>query len=279
MPVEATEAAATETIAPSDSSTSAAAVPNSMDGAFKLLLAPIESALETVAQRLSRLESGRTVQADPTENAEGLKDLKKRQGVICNALNDLSDRIRQIDEKLAQLMPEQDVEDLDAPDLDDQQNSLGDAERWGRVILGEQLSDDQGVAEARDRLLEDALAMNQDAVGLAARLMLAQSAPRDALPPLMKELGEAYYRWNPKTTSSDDPVELALIGWLHKRLSSEGLRNRIDIVRVGDQFDASRHQAATGPGIEVAQVCGWVVLRDNGRPLSKAKVALKNASS
>jgi hypothetical protein len=94
------------------------------------------------------------------------------------------------------------------------------------------------------------------------------------LPSLLKELGEAFYRWRPKTTDSADKMEEALVAWLHDRIAAAGLRNRIDVVRVRDQYDSTRHMSSQR-GIEVSEVCGWVVLRDNGRPLSKAKVSLK----
>ena len=42
----------------------------------------------------------------------------------------------------------------------------------------------------------------------------------------------------------------------------------------GERFDSLRHNASR-PGVEITQVLGWIVLRDNGKVYTKASVAVK----
>ena len=94
----------------------------------------------------------------------------------------------------------------------------------------------------------------------------------DRLPTLLKDVGEAWYRWQGEDSASD-PLRDALIAWLHTRLEGVGLGNRIDLVRVGDRYDSKRHNAKNR-GVEVTGVQGWVVLRDNGNVYTKANVTV-----
>ena len=46
---------------------------------------------------------------------------------------------------------------------------------------------------------------------LAGQLLVFQSAPAERLPQLLKDLGEAFYRWQPKATPGTNPLEEALV--------------------------------------------------------------------
>jgi hypothetical protein len=149
-----------------------------------------------------------------------------------------------------------------------------DAERWEFLLLGEAICTDDSLIDERRALLDAVRDHEPAAVGLAARLMLVQSAGADEMPLLLKEIGEAYYRWRPKNADVNDAFENALVAVLDRRIAEVGLRNSIDLVRPGDRYDAARH-VTSDRGVEVTAVRGWAVLRDNGKPLTKASVALR----
>ena len=90
----------------------------------------------------------------------------------------------------------------------------------------------------------------------------------------LRDLGEAYYRWQPRTSEAETPWERALVAWLTGRLQDMRLGNRIELVRPGERFDASRH-VASQRGVVVETVRGWVVLRGNGKVYTKASVTVK----
>jgi len=150
----------------------------------------------------------------------------------------------------------------------------GASETWERVLFGDQLCELAPLANDREMLLDGVLRRDGGAVGLASRLMLVQAAAADEVPSLLKEIGEAYYRWRPKTADIEDAFEQALAVGLRERIAAVGLRNTIELVRVGDRYDSSRH-TSSDRGIEVTAVGGWVVLRENGKALTKALVSLR----
>ena len=65
-----------------------------------------------------------------------------------------------------------------------------------------------------------------------------------------------------------------MIAWTHAQLEEIGLKNRIEVVQAGDRYDLNRHNAKER-GVEVDEVFGWIVLRDNGKVYSKANVSVK----
>ena len=107
-----------------------------------------------------------------------------------------------------------------------------------------------------------------------ARLIVFQSATAEKMAPLLKEVGEAYYRWQPKAEAGASPFEETLATWLQNACDEAGIGNKIELVNPGERFDSGRHTAAER-GVEITQVLGWVVLRDNGRVYTKAAVAVK----
>ena len=247
----------------------------SLDDAFRSLLQPVEELIGRIAQRQEELEGEGSAAEVLTPVSKSLHDLRKGQSTIYKAIVNLSQRVEPL---LAEESPARLVA-TDAPSEkgDEASQDVVDerlSDRWERVILGPDLCVDESVSDPRQRLLDDVLVGAEEAVGLAARIMLAQSASRGELPSLLKDLGEAFYRWQPKKTDDEDPLEQALADWLQKRIEEADLRNRIDLVRVGERFDAARHLSSQR-GMEVSEVHGWVVLRDNGKSLSKANVSLK----
>jgi hypothetical protein len=52
------------------------------------------------------------------------------------------------------------------------------------------------------------------------------------------------------------------------------LHNTIELVHPGERFDATRHNASTR-GVEITEVHGWIVLRDNGKVYTKANVTVR----
>ena len=145
---------------------------------------------------------------------------------------------------------------------------------WERAILGDELAAQPGLAFQRSQLLGGVLDGNAAARALAGQLLVFRAAPAERLPPLLKEIGEAYYRWQPKTRPGNSPFEESLAAWLQRTCEAAGLHNTIELVHPGERFDAARHNAASR-GVEIAEVLGWVVLRDNGKVYTKASVAVR----
>jgi len=148
------------------------------------------------------------------------------------------------------------------------------AARWAMVILGEDLWSNPEIEADRRRLLESFLNRDPAACTLAGCLLLFHAAPAERIPQLIKDLGEAYYRWQPRVTEAVTPFESALSGWAVKAGESAGVRNRIELVRPGSRFNPQQHKALER-GVEVTQALGWVVLREDGSVFQKASVAVK----
>jgi len=145
---------------------------------------------------------------------------------------------------------------------------------WQRAILGSQLAGVSELAYQRQQLLDGVLAGEKAARALVGQLLVFRSAAAEKMPPLLKEIGEAYYRWQPKAESGSNPMEEALAAWLKKTCDEAGIGNTIELVHPGERFDSTRHTASQR-GVEITQVLGWIVLRDNGRVYTKAAVAVR----
>jgi hypothetical protein len=145
---------------------------------------------------------------------------------------------------------------------------------WEEIILGPELSGNAKLNTVREQFLSDVVSGVTSARALAGQLLLLQTTPPDELPERFRHVGEAYYRWRPRTTTADDPLEQALADWLTRQADAAGLRNSIQLVRPGDRFDSTRHSATTR-GVEVTAVHGWVVLRDGAKVYTKASVTVQ----
>ena len=142
------------------------------------------------------------------------------------------------------------------------------------AVCGESLAADGSLADARHALITGLLASDSGAMGLVGQLLLFHAAPVDRMPHLLRDIGEAYYRWRPQAAHATDPFQQAMMQWLAQACEQSGSANRIELVRPGDRYDATRHHAKSR-GLEVSDVYGWVVLRDNGKVYTKAAVAVK----
>ena len=145
---------------------------------------------------------------------------------------------------------------------------------WQQAILGRDLVAQPALAFQRQQLLDGVLEGDPGASALAGQLLVFQSAPAERLPQLLKDIGEAYYRWQPKTSAGTTPMEDALAGWLRRSCEAAGIFNCIELVHPGERFDSGRHTAASR-GVEITEVRGWIVLRDNGKVYTKANVAVR----
>jgi len=71
-------------------------------------------------------------------------------------------------------------------------------------------------------------------------------------------------------------METALAAWLKETCAEAGIANIIELGNPGERFDSTRHTASTrGGGVEITEVLGWIVLRDNGKVYTKATVAVR----
>ena len=148
-----------------------------------------------------------------------------------------------------------------------------DSDDWDSVLLGPELASQDELEIDRQELLADARQGDPAAWGLLGQLLVFRAANSDRLPVLLKDIGEAYYRWRP-SAGVDDPFQDSLISWLEQTCAACGLANTIELVHVGDRYDSTRHNTRER-GVEVSAVYGWVVLRDNGSVYTKANVSVK----
>ncbi len=175
--------------------------------------------------------------------------------------------------ELAQLLESRftKIDNTLAPEETEQQQAASDSAEWERAVLGEYLYEDAELVDQRHELIQGVLAGNESARAFAGQLLLVQAASKDDLTQHAKALGEAFYGWRPKTKDVNTPMEQALAAFLEKRFETVNLRNRIELVRPGDQYDRFRHHT-DGRGVEITTVRGWIVLRENGKPSAKANV-------
>jgi hypothetical protein len=147
----------------------------------------------------------------------------------------------------------------------------GGAGNWSAIVFGTDTASNPAVAYLSSRLLAEVYAGDNDAMGLIGQLLDFRSANGERRLRMLKDIGEAFYRWKP---TGDERLRDALIAWVHALLDREGIPNRVAIVQAGDRYDMQMHNAKER-GIEVADVYGWVVLRENGKVYSKANVSVK----
>jgi hypothetical protein len=149
--------------------------------------------------------------------------------------------------------------------------SGGDGGNWSGILFGENLHAEPSISHLSGSLVADVHAGDCQAIALAGQVMTFRTGSAEQKARLLKDVGEAFYAWKPE---GDDRLLLPLIAWIHAELDAVQLGNRIMVVQVGDRYDMQRHHAKQ-PGVEVADVYGWIVLRENGKVFSKASVAVK----
>jgi hypothetical protein len=246
---------------------------------FQRLLDPINELLRRIEHRIDgvRAESPTCPPADLSEFVSGLKELrhdfktigttvvahsKKHFKGVAQLLADFRTDVTTRLDTLAEPASAQSTE-TEVPE-----------DEWSELVLGRELAENPELESVRKELIDDVKSGHDKARTLAGNIMLVQSAPVDQIPKLMRDVGEAYYQWRPRSSSMEEPFEKALASWLTKRASNAGLRNSIELVCPGDRFDSARHLASE-PGVQVVAVHGWVVLRDNGKVFTKANVTVR----
>lgn len=223
------------------------------------------AALQPLREQLDRVEAGVRRLSEATAAPAGGDAVAN--SAILDALRQLQARLDAGFQQLTDLLapPEETAEDAAA--------SATSAE-WEQAVLGPALAANRTIAEERRQLLRGVLEGEAGACGLAGQLLVFQSAPPERLPQLLKDLGEAFYRWQPRTRTGIDRLEEALVEWLQRACETAGINNTIELVHPGERFDSTRH-TATSRGVEITEVRGWIVLRDNGRVYTKAAVAVR----
>lgn len=256
----------------------------------------VSEALNELTNRLGALahqqsESGRAFEGRVVKS---YNDVAKSYNAVKKRLDELIQRVGGLEERLDDYPSQRSAEPIDnskrssheAVDssaateaaitelVNTQFTPLGEEQHFEQLIFGKELCEDRSLAIRRRELLDGVSAREATAIGLAARLMLVRSASAEELPTLLKEIGEAYYRRYPKSADVTDALETLLVEDLDRCIAAVGLRNSIELIRPGDRYDATRH-VSFDRGVEVAEVRGWAVLRDNGKPLTKASVGLR----
>ncbi len=228
-------------------------------------IAPLTEKLDRMDATLKTLaEAAGSGRAAETPDGPPVADILDAMNQSIGQLRQQSDSQFQ---KLAELLaPAEEPEEEDA--------GLASSTQWQQTILGPDLTANPALAFQRQQLLTGVLEGEPGACSLAGQLLVFQSAPPERLPQLLKDIGEAYYRWQPKTTSAANAMEEALVGWLQKTCEAAGILNTIELVHPGERFDTARHTAASR-GVEIIEVNGWIVLRDNGRVYTKASGAVR----
>jgi len=231
--------------------------------------------IETLAKKLDQLSEAIPPQAAPVDDAVvsalgRLSDaIAEQREAVAGSLHELR---RRVDDGLAELTkrlwPVQEAKqeaEADVPATSDD---------WLHAILGAMLAKDPSLDSQRRQFVQDILSDHVGACSLAGQLLVFQSTSPEKMPTLLKDIGEAYYRWQPKRSAGNRPMEEALAAWLQRACDNAGISNSIALVHPGERFDATRH-TASGRGVEITEVFGWIVLRDNGKVYTKAGVAIK----
>jgi len=146
-----------------------------------------------------------------------------------------------------------------------------DLTRLDKAFFGE-MALEPSIENDRQYLLQGILAHDAASCYLGGVLMMFQASAPDKMVLLLKDVGEAFYRWaNAIPGYNVEQFEDVLARWAQWLCESAGLPNRIELVMPGQRFDSSRHNAQNR-GATIARVHGWVVLRGNGSVYSKALV-------
>ncbi len=147
-------------------------------------------------------------------------------------------------------------------------------ENWHQAVFGPQLAADAKTAASRQQMLNAAAAGEKNAAALAGLLLMFHAAAPERRPQMLKDIGEAFYRWRPDADSDSGGIRAALVDWLIKHSEESGKANTIELVHPGDRFDNTRHHAQQR-GAEIVRVFGWLVLRESGKVYTKASVAVQ----
>jgi hypothetical protein len=232
--------------------------------------AAVQSGLQDIKEKLQAMEQ-KCEAIDHRENelAQGLQNVHVA----------IDTRLREIDARVQETLAARFAELLHllrppAPQTDRKLNLSADLAAWQRAILGPELAADPSIDRARDELCSQVIEGDPAACAMVGQLLVFQGSPPEKMPQLLKDIGEAYYRWQPKSHAGHTPMEAALVRWLVARCDAAGVPNTIELVNPAERFDVMRHNAATR-GVEITAVHGWIVLRDSGKVYTKATVTVR----
>jgi len=141
------------------------------------------------------------------------------------------------------------------------------------IIFGEELASHDHLAGDRREVVNGLLAGDETAMALAGQMLIFRAADAETMPKLLIGLGEAYYAWRPQTVTMQDEFRNAIIQWLTRECEIIDSNHRIELVQIGDRFENRRHNSKVR-GVEVTDVHGWVVVRENGSVYTKALVTV-----
>jgi len=262
---------------------------SSLDFAIRALLQPLCETLSRIDTRLEERPDDRATQTSSVGGAGDRPSPKTLDAAVADwnrGLDGVERNIAGLREQLGRLLEaaaeaqrRAEAKRTPAPPAAASTISSGSAgsrssDAWERIVFGDAIAGDATLTSVRRTLLDEVAAGAAPATALAGQLLLIRAASVEELPELFHRVGEAYYRWRPRIDETEEPLEQALAGWLSHRAESYGLRNSIELVRVGDRYDANRH-VAEGRGVEVSAVHGWIVTRDSQKVYTKAGVSVK----
>ncbi len=237
----------------------------------------LAGAVQPLEQRLAQIENTILAWAEHAQKHAGLDQaLSEGMGQLAQRIDQQQQSLtgslghvwQRLDEGLREIAVQL------QPAAEEPQEAPAGSREWQQALLGPELASRPELSEARDQFLTELLQGSDGARALAGQLLVFRSTPIERMPQLLKEVGEAYYRWRPKVRPGTAPMEQAMAAWLEARCDEAGIGNRIELVDPGERFDATRHSTAAR-GVEITEVLGWIVLRDNGRVYTKATVAVR----
>lgn len=239
-------------------------------GALSKKIDSLETKLERIDSKLKSL--GERTAGAASEDSAGPAPLQAPHGVN-QQLAALAEGIRQLQQRVDTGL--QDLADLlRTQEPHESASEPATGTDWQRAVLGTELAEHPGLDFQRQQLLGGVLEGDANACALVGQLLVFRSAITEKMPALLKEIGEAYYRWQPKIRPGSNAMEKVLVAWLKETCEDAGISNTIELVDPGQRFDSTRH-SATSRGVEITEVRGWIVLRDNGKVYTKAGVAVK----
>lgn len=261
------------------SSIAAEAAHNSLDRAMQATLRPVQESLKRIEKRLNHHSIPKDVESDaddfPGNEAGPPTEL---DDVIDQAFDKnfarFESRLAEFRDRLLSELEHPETDSQLLPDSSSEPTFDSQKDVWQMVFLGDHLCTIPEIADVREQLLDDILNGDSSASVFAAQMMLVQAASTNDLPEVLKQVGEAYYQWRPRTDTEEEPFETALAAWLTRQAEAAGLPNSIQLVRLGERFERTRH-VANGRGVEVVAVHGWVILRDGGKVYTRASVSVK----
>lgn len=270
-------------MAPTSDETTASDIADSpsagaLDHAFRTLLEPLCAALARIESSLDGqdVDFASPQSAVPlSQNQTNLKTADADSDQILRRLDSLQTSFNQLEERVAIALDLESLEPVDSQDeiAVDRPEQL--ATPWEQILLDDDLRNNPTLTEGRRQFLQDVQDGDPAARILAGHLMIARAVDQQDLPEMLRHVGEAYYRWHPRTSETrKDPWEEALATWLNRLVERAGLPNSIQLVRPGERFDNARHNASSR-GFEIVAVHGWVVLRDRTKVYTRANVTVK----